>query len=104
MPTPQEPTTRDVEQLLFHLKLLALLRGYPGSITSYLRSPRHNREVGGHPQSLHLDGLAADVIFDADTDRGAALAAARLLGLHCLDEGDHVHFQARPPRPRGDAS
>lgn len=63
-------------------------------VTSWWRNPQRNREVGGHPRSRHLLGLA----FDAVLPRGLIgdyLADVRTVGLRGLDEGDHVHVQDR---------
>lgn len=35
--------------------------GFPWVVTSGWRCERHNAEVGGHPNSYHVLGLAADV-------------------------------------------
>lgn len=34
----------------------------PIMINSGLRTPEHNKEVGGSPGSLHLKGMAADIV------------------------------------------
>lgn len=81
---------------LFVLSVLALglvyrfLIAYNGmSVTSWWRSPWHNAEVGGVKASLHLLGLAWDVV--PVTDGNAAKLAA--LGLTVINEGDHLHSQ-----------
>ena len=37
------------------------LAGVPFVITSGFRCPKHNKEVGGRPNSAHLRGMAADI-------------------------------------------
>jgi len=64
-----------------------------GSVTSWLRSKKHNEEVGGHPESLHLVGLAVDVVFDSHGQKMDGIHMAERLGLLAIDEGDHVHVQ-----------
>ena len=51
--------------------------GRPVRITSGWRCQTHNRAVGGHPQSRHLVGCAADLApLDRDRDRWEALRQA----------------------------
>jgi hypothetical protein len=66
-----------------------------GTVTSILRSPEHNRKVGGVPNSYHLAGRAIDIarragVRHADID--AALRRAGFRPIESLDEGDHSHF------------
>jgi hypothetical protein len=74
------------------------LRTYCGatnaSITSYGRTPNHNRKVGGVPTSKHQTWLAADVVYDTPILLPTRTALAGHLGLRLLDESDHDHLQA----------
>jgi hypothetical protein len=69
-----------------------------GRVTSATRSPAHNAEVGGVPNSYHLTGQARDVV----PPQGVALAAfadnlkRSLPGYDVLNEGDHVHVEPGP--------
>jgi len=63
------------------------------SITSSLRTGRHNAVVGGMPHSAHLYALGADVVYDAPLDRDLAATIAKRLGLLLLRESDHDHLQ-----------
>jgi len=62
--------------------------------TSWWRSLRDNRLVGGLPDSQHLLGLAADLAPDFTEPVAQRLNA---VGLVAVDEGDHVHVQLLPP-------
>lgn len=65
---------------------------YGATITSGVRSPEHNAEVGGVPNSQHLTGTAADVVIPPD-QKQAFIDDAKARGLQPIDEGDHVHLQ-----------
>jgi len=71
---------------------------YGATITSGVRSPEHNAEVGGVPNSQHLSGTAADVVIAPD-QKQQFINDAKAQGLQPIDEGDHVHLQ----NPRGGA-
>ena len=76
--------------------LIALVLLYSnGSVVSGLRSVKHNREVGGHENSLHLVGLAVDVVFDTEDDVVVGIRMAERLGLLAIVEQGHVHIQVR---------
>jgi len=51
-------------ELLRKLRKLSQLAGQKLTITSGLRSPAHNRKVGGVSNSAHLTGEAADLAAD----------------------------------------
>lgn len=91
---PLEPPQMGGDQFAF-------LGGIPGvTITSGQRTPEHNREVGGAPNSYHLTGQARDILPPRDPQQAALIrqqAAAN--GLEVIDEGDHWHME-----PRGNAS
>ena len=72
----------------------ALCTAHGGSVTSWIRSTRRNRQAGGVATSYHLDGLAVDLVLDDHSKTAALIAAAKARGLRAIDEGDHVHVQA----------
>lgn len=104
MPVVAPPfRTRDTEDFKRRLAIAWDAAGRPRvPYTSYWRSAYDNARVGGHPNSQHLTGLAADVaIRGASEDVEAFIAAAGAAGLTVIDEGDHWHiqrYQASPGR------
>lgn len=73
----------------------SLLGATFGRITSILRSPSHNRAVGGVANSYHLHGRAIDIARRPGVTHRQIDAALRRAGFHLLeslDEGDHSHF------------
>lgn len=77
----------------FYDKVNSSLDLYPGSITSGRRSRLRNAEVGGHPRSLHLCGLAFDVVLDDHSDSAGFAIMCERLGLKVVLEKDHIHVQ-----------
>ena len=49
------------EMFLDRLDAARKLAGVPFVITSGYRCPKHNKEVGGVPDSAHVKGFAADI-------------------------------------------
>lgn len=61
------------------------LRGM--QVTSWWRTPWKNAAVGGARNSLHMVGLAWDVVpVTADNEQ-----KLRDMGLRVINEGDHLH-------------
>ena len=64
------------QDVLMNIKKLAenlqVLRDYLGvsiTVNSGYRSPAHNAKVGGKPKSLHLKGMAADIVANGFTPK-----------------------------------
>lgn len=76
-------------------RVVTLLEIYPGSVTSWFRSHKRNREVGGSEGSWHLAGLAVDIVLDnmEESNRQAMVSRARRLDLDACDEIDHIHLE-----------
>jgi hypothetical protein len=77
-----------------------------GQVTSTYRSPQHNRDVGGMPNSYHLRGRAIDIARRPGVSHWQIAAAYRDAGYalaESLDEGDHSHFAFGPPKHRAPA-
>jgi len=62
------------------------------SVTSWIRTPKRNKMVGGVPKSKHLSGHAMDVVPDGG-DWSAVIHNFRIRGLKVLIEEDHLHVQ-----------
>jgi hypothetical protein len=50
-----------IPDLCFKLERARELYGYPIVITCGYRSPEHNAEIGGVPNSAHTKGMAVDI-------------------------------------------
>ncbi len=88
------------------LRSVAGLGAQWGRVTSTVRSPAHNRRVGGVRNSFHLSGRAIDIARRRGVSHAQLAAAYRNAGyylIESLDEGDHSHFafgSAGPARVR----
>ena len=82
--------------LEFASAMLAYCAYSRGSVPSWLRSAERNSHVGGHPQSKHVVGLAADIGYHPNPRPPLAQARKRAsqLGLKLIREGDHDHLQS----------
>lgn len=82
-----------MDAALFAQQVIDYVSHFHGSVTSWIRTPEHNRAVGGVETSPHIFGLGADVVYDAVPELAAAQAFAAALGLHVVREHDHDHLQ-----------
>lgn len=66
------------------------------SVSSWIRTEKRNRLVGGSPNSQHLLGLAVDVVPDDWDDTDDIVFDAHRLGLIAIVERskNHIHLQA----------
>ena len=64
-----------------------------GSITSWGRTPSHNKAVGGVPDSQHLSWTACDVVYDVKQPISIRQAIAKDAQLQLVEENDHDHLQ-----------
>lgn len=82
----------------FAVRIYSLCRKFNGSVTSWVRTAKRNSLVGGHPQSEHLVGLGADIVWDDPPALAEVQVVAVDLGLKVVRENDHDHIQ---PLERG---
>lgn len=78
------------------IAVLVVARATDVSISSFLRTPERNEAVGGRPNSLHLVGLAVDLVGEPAT-LGRVASIWRAIGLDAIDEGDHLHLELDGP-------
>ena len=63
------------------------------SVTSWGRTPKHNKSLKGVPNSWHLTWKAVDVVYDKVPPLATANQLAESLGLKLIREKDHDHLQ-----------
>lgn len=83
------------------LKLVDVLNRLvtPFSVDSLTRTPAHNAVVGGAPKSAHLDGKAADLLYDSRRELIAGACEARVLGVNGIELdllSLHLHLDVKP--------
>lgn len=77
---------------------VAGFRGIEGErVTSTLRSPARNRQVGGVKNSFHLTGQARDSVPPPGMSMSAYVAELRRRNpnMEVINEGDHAHIEPR---------
>lgn len=79
----------------FILRCVQLCSKYRGSITSWGRTPKHNKDVGGVENSCHMIWIGCDVILDEMVKNNAFESDADAMGLKPILEGDHYHLQPK---------
>lgn len=78
--------------------------GKPIRVTSGYRSPEHNKKVGGHPNSTHTRGEAADIsplkFTKEDLDTLYAICEKHFLAVGDGRKRGFIHIDIRSDRPR----
>lgn len=80
-------------------KLNLLLVRFPASIDSLVRTAAHNQAVGGAPNSAHVQGAAADLLFDDPSLLIPAGQFAITLGFNGVEvdlTNNHLHVDVMP--------
>lgn len=74
--------------------------GIPFVINSGYRTKAHNREVGGLPNSAHLDGFAADIRCRGSQERIYIVGALLEAGFNRIGIGaNFIHADNDPTKP-----
>lgn len=87
---PSNPLTNVFARLVIAVLKAARVRNV--GISSWYRNPAQNAAVGGRRDSLHLVGLAIDLVGD-DDELGQVEGIWRAIGFDAVDEGDHLHIE-----------
>ena len=77
----------------FAVMIFALLFKHHGSVSSWGRTEKHNKDVGGVPNSYHLLWASCDVVLDVNGPDTGFVSDCQLMGLRAIWEGDHYHLQ-----------
>ena len=73
--------------------------GIPFVVTSGIRSPERNTEVGGAPTSAHLTGHAVDIRCPTSRHRHKILEAAMMVGFRRIGIGQgFLHLDTDPAK------
>lgn len=91
------PTAQQMENIIRQAHALQSVYYCIGgfNVTSWLRSPEHNKAVGGAPHSVHLTGLATDFVpmhLTPDEARAKIKQAAVYPGRTELDATTWCHY------------
>jgi zinc D-Ala-D-Ala carboxypeptidase len=107
--TPPVKLMPNLHALAAGLELVrAALDGYPIHVNSGYRCIALNTKIGGAKNSLHIDGLAADIICPSFGPPLAVCRAIVAAGLkpdqviHEFGQWCHVSFAAPGGKPRGE--
>lgn len=79
----------------FVQSVILLCSKYRGSVSSWGRTPKHNKDVGGVENSIHMLWLGCDVVLDEMSTNVKFEADAEFLGLKAIFEVDHYHLQPK---------
>ena len=66
---------------------------HKGSMSSWGRTPKRNKDIGGHPNSLHMVWLGCDIVLDVMMKNTELEADCDKFGLTAIYEKDHYHLQ-----------
>ncbi|MDX2084689.1 MAG: D-Ala-D-Ala carboxypeptidase family metallohydrolase [Candidatus Melainabacteria bacterium] len=87
-PMPAPWILDNLYRLAHRLQVVRDVINRPMHITSGYRTREHNRQVGGTPNSLHMSGMAADVVVPGMP----AAALQKILRHWSGGMGEYTHF------------
>jgi hypothetical protein len=87
--------------LVHRLEQARQLYGKPLVITSGIRCAKHNKAVGGLPDSAHLNGLAADILCRSSATRYQLLMAFLTVAFPRIEIApEHIHVDIDQSKPQ----
>jgi len=81
--------------LSFMQAVIIICFKHRGSVSSWGRTPKHNKDVGGVDGSIHMLWLGCDVVLDEMKKNLEFEKDASLIGLVAIFEQDHYHLQPK---------
>lgn len=96
----------NVERLAANLQIIRDTIGEPLRILSAYRTPAHNRKVGGKPNSMHLQAIAADLACASKSPRQLHAIIEKLIAEKKIAQGGlglykgFVHYDVRGRKAR----
>jgi len=66
-----------------------------GSVSSWGRTPKHNKDVGGVEGSIHMLWMGCDIILDEMKKNLEFEKDCSILDLVAIFETDHYHLQPK---------
>ncbi|GAH08593.1 unnamed protein product, partial [marine sediment metagenome] len=78
---------------------MTIFSNKPIRITSGYRCPAENKKVGGHSNSAHLLGKAADIQVKGMSTITLAMMASKIKGIRIGMYPNHIHIDIVPPNP-----
>lgn len=98
-PMPPAFIIDNIERLAERLQAVRDIINMPIVITSGYRTKEHNKAVGGAESSLHLEGLAADVVVKGMTPGELQeLLSGWSGGMGSYDTWTHLDIRKQPAR------
>lgn len=90
------------KELVKRLEVAREIAGIPFVIASGYRCEKHNKEVGGRPESAHLSGKAADVVCTDSKSRFLIVTSLIKAGFQRIGISDtfvHADIDLNKPHP-----
>ena len=89
------------DKFLSMLDLARTIAGIPFVITSGYRCKKHNKEIGGVPDSAHTKGLASDIRVNNSIERYMIVVSLLQAGFNRIGIGsDFIHVDCDESKPQ----